>query len=160
MSTARSPCVTGRKRDAKWTDAPDGLAIRATTQDRADARDELSWIARARDDIVGAKLEERELGRHIRFGREHEHRHVSYGRQLADASARFGASAVLQREVEDDDIRRDLLDPAHGISFAARFVDGEARAREMAPQRSGDLRIVLDEQRRAGYLHRLPPPTL
>src|SRR5438093_2882175 len=74
------PRVTGRERDAKWTDAPEGLAIRATTQDRADASDELGWIARARDDIIGAKLEEREPGRHIRFGREHENRHVSDGR--------------------------------------------------------------------------------
>ena len=154
------PRITGREGDAKRTDPPDGLAICAATEDRAHAGKELGRIARARDDVVGAELEERELCRHIRFGREHEHRNVTDRRELADASARSHASAVLQREIEDHYIRRDLFDTLHRVSFAPSFVNGEAGARQVTPQRGGDPRIVLDEKRRARHLHRLPPPTL
>jgi hypothetical protein len=106
----------------------------------------------------GAQPAERFAGRHVIRGREHHEGHVADGRELADVAAGHRAGPAVQREIEDDHIRRDLLDPTYGVALPVRLVHGEAGTEEMGPERRGDDRIVLHEHRCARYLHSHLPP--
>ena len=120
--------------------------------ERADAREQDRERERLLQVVVGTGVESLRLVEVAVLGREHQDRRPVAGR--SEVAADDEAVAARQHDVEDHDVVAALLGHPEPVVAVVGAVDRESLGLQAAPQRRGDLEIVLDDQQ----LHGLVPP--
>ena len=109
-----------------------------------DAGGEHPGLDRLVDVVVGAGLQQHRLALGVAVGGEHDDGHGEAA--PAPALEQFGARAVGERDVEQDEVRRGLLDLPLGFDGIAGQPHGVAGPFEDAANQDADARVVVHDE--------------
>ena len=124
---------------------------RGAPQNALDPGDELAWIERLRQVVVGTDLETDDLVHVLVTSGQHQDRHVG---ALAHAAADLDAVHVGQIEVEDDQRRRLRRECVQRCAPGRGCLDAVPGVLEIERHEGGDRGLVLDDEDRLGLAHR------
>src|SRR5438270_556415 len=116
-----------------------------TTEDGADAGDELARAERLGHIIVGAGVETADAVALLATRCQHHDRDVGRGRAAAQATADLDPADALDHPVEQDHVRLDLVDQDQGFLAVAGAGYVIAGALEMKGDEIGEGAIVFDK---------------
>ena len=119
------------------------LRARRAAEDGADARRELVGVERLGDVVVGAEVEALGLVGRRALGREQDD---GDGTSLAQLAHDLDAVEIGHDDVEQDDVRPDLLGLLERLFAAVRGDDAEALLAEGDRDELGDPRLVVGDE--------------
>ena len=135
-------------------DAGAGLDARGATDDGPNAGRELIRVERLGDVVVGAEVEALGLVGGRALGRQQDDRHRPL---LAELAHDLDAVEVRHHDVEQDDVRPNLLGLGEGILAAGRGDDAEALLTEGDRDELRDPRLVIRDEDQWLCSHTTPP---
>jgi hypothetical protein len=111
-----------------------------------DAQLKLLDVERLGDVIVGPELETLQLVAALVLLGEEDHGDVAGAHAGAQITADFVAVYIRQHDVQDDEMRQNLLGLLQGFATAVGNIDLEIQAGEIDPKHVGDVDVVFHDQ--------------
>ena len=111
-------------------------------QESLRTRDELLWMERLGQVVIGADLEADDLVGDLVAGGQHDDRDLAL---LADLLADGEAVDSRQHNVEDHQVRLQLAEPGHGLRPVPHPLDLVALACQVQARQLNDVLLIIDD---------------